>query len=249
MSEDVADIRDSMQRSGSGGLDQLFSRRILPLVIVSFGLFVFQQLSGVNVFFTYSTSIFEKAGLDQSASYLSTFGLGAVNVMATLLSMYVIDKLGRRSLLLIGFAGVISCLLILGWLLNSGNTSFLLIATCFAYVLFFAIGLGPTPYLLMSEIFPLGLRSPAMAFSSCANWILNGLVVGIFPGLSVRLGTGNAFYLFALCSLVAFLFVYLLVPETRGVTLEQIEANLYAGKSTRHLGDHGSRPLRVPSEV
>ncbi|UBF27993.1 sugar porter family MFS transporter [Kovacikia minuta CCNUW1] len=245
VSSEVREIQNSTNRVTTGSFGQLFTPRIFPLVIVAFGLFVFQQLSGVNVFFTYSTSIFEKAGLPQSASYLSTFGLGAVNVLATLLSMWVIDRIGRRSLLLIGFAGAVACLLSLGYLLNTNNTSFLLVIACFAYVTFFAVGLGPTPYLLMAEIFPLSLRGTAMAFSSCANWLLNGLVVGLFPELSIRLGTGNAFYLFAACSIVAFIFVYFMVPETRGVSLESIEENLYKGKTTRHLGD----PIRKPQHV
>jgi sugar porter (SP) family MFS transporter len=246
---EVREIQSSTNRVSSGNFGQLFTPRILPLVIVALGLFLFQQLSGVNVFFTYSTSIFEKAGLPQTASYLSTFGLGAVNVLATLLSMWILDKVGRRSLLLVGFGGAIACLLLLGFLLNTNNTSFLLVIACFAYVIFFAVGLGPTPYLIMAEIFPLSLRGTAMAFSSCANWLLNGLVVGLFPALSVRLGTGNAFYLFAGCSVVAFGFVYFLVPETRGISLEAIEENLYKGKTTRHLGDPLPQPQSLQTGV
>lgn len=246
VSEEVEEIKVSLKNTPTANINQLFTKRLFPLLIVSFGLFIFQQLSGVNVFFTYSTSIFSRAGLGQSASYLSTFGLGVVNVLATLLSMAVIDKVGRRSLLLLGFAGAAICLAILGYLLNSGNTSFLLIVICFVYVVFFALGLGPTPYLLMSEIFPLSVRGTAMAFSSCANWILNGLVVGFFPFLTVALGTGNSFYLFAVLSGVAFFFVMVLVPETKGVSLEQIEANLYAGKSVRHLGDAVRPSVVIP---
>ncbi len=88
-----------------------------------------------------------------------------------------------------------------------------------------------------------------MAFSSCANWLLNGLVVGLFPALSVRLGTGNTFFLFAVCSMVGFAFVYYLVPETRRLSLEAIEENLYRGKSTRHLGDRQRHSQQVESGV
>ncbi len=145
VSEEVRGIQSATHRIPSGNVGQLFTPRIFPLIVVAFGLFMFQQLSGVNIFFTYSTSIFEQAGFTQSASYLSTFGLGAVNVLATIAFIGMIDRVGRRNLLLIGFAGAIGCLLLLAFLLNTGNTSLLLVIACFAYVVFFGIGLGPIP--------------------------------------------------------------------------------------------------------
>ena len=199
----------------------------LPL-IVGIGLAVFQQVTGINTVIYFAPVIFQASGLSSaSAAILATAGIGVVNVVMTLVAIWLVDRVGRRVLLLWGLAGmgVSLCLLALAFLLGSGPLlGWLTAASLTAYVGCFAIGLGPVFWLLISEIFPLAVRARGMSAATIANWLANLVVALTFLDLVDVLGRPGIFSLYAALTFAAVVFSRRLVPETKGLSLEAVEA-------------------------
>ncbi|PPQ38167.1 hypothetical protein CCS01_02805 [Rhodopila globiformis] len=196
----------------------------------------------------FAPSIFKAAGLPStSATILATAGIGLVNVLMTLVAIRLIDSAGRRALLLTGLAGMAVSLgvLGLGFLLGmsgGGALGWVTALSLAAYVGFFAIGLGPVFWLLIAEIFPLAIRGRGTSAATFANWASNLVVALTFLLLIDSMGPPATFFLYAVLSVAAFVFTYQLVPETKGKTLEQIEADWAVGQpaartQTAGLGD------------
>jgi sugar porter (SP) family MFS transporter len=203
--------------------------RLRGLLIFSVVAFFLQQFSGINVILNYAPQILEKAGLSGIANELvATAGIGALNVLVTLISMAVVDKVGRRPLFIFGFAGAFVSLVLISVLfgLDNANLAWLTLVALFAFIFFFAISLGPLPWLYMSELFPLALRGKGMAVASLSNWSCNFLVVFLFPALAAGLGEAMTFGLFALCCAFGLWFAWSFAPETRGVSLEEIDQSI-----------------------
>ena len=156
-------------------------------------------------------------------------GVGVVNVGFTVLALLVIDRVGRRPLLIIGLVGMTVGLVCLALVFSLGSASGavgVLATLCLAlYIASFAISLGPVFWLMISEIYPLRIRGSAMSLASVANWGSNFAVALTFPILLATIGGGGSFWLFAVLGIVAWFFVYFLVPETKGRSLEEIEAS------------------------
>jgi SP family galactose:H+ symporter-like MFS transporter len=199
----------------------------LPL-IVGIGLAVFQQVTGINTVIYFAPVIFQASGLSSaSAAILATAGIGVVNVLMTLVAIWLVDRVGRRVLLLSGLAGmgVSLCVLGLSFLLGAGPALGWLTATSLAaYVGCFAIGLGPVFWLLISEIFPLAIRARGMSAATIANWLANLAVALTFLNLVDLLGRPSVFFLYAALTFGALIFARALVPETEGLSLEAIDA-------------------------
>lgn len=245
--EEVSEIEESMKHETGSNWSALFKKPIFPLILVSFGLFVFQQLSGINAIMYYGPKVFANSGFGEKAKFTAQALMGLTNVIATIFGVWIVDKLGRRSLLFIGFLGMIACLGVLAFCLNqSGNYAQLSLVSTLLYVVFFAISMGGVPYIMMSEVFPLNVRASGMAVASCANWGFNMLVSFTFEILVTKLGgMSNVFMLYAVCTVVGLIFAMRFVPETKGRKLEEIEHNLYEeGKSVRYLGDPVSYGIR-----
>ena len=194
---------------------------------------LFQQITGINAVIYYTPRIFSELGITSSfGMFLATLVVGLINVLATVLSAWLLDRVGRKRLLLIGAAGMtLSLTLLCSLFLQRNNINDAL--ACFSlisYVAFFAISLGPVTCVMVSEIFPLSIRGSGMAIAIASNWLANYLVALTFPNLIEQLGVSGVFALFASLSLLAFLFVYRFIPETKGKTLEEIETMLKLGK-------------------
>lgn len=203
--------------------------RLRFLLIFCVAAFFLQQFSGINVILSYAPQILEKAGLSGLANELiATAGIGALNVAVTILSMLMVDRLGRRPLFIFGFAGAFLSLTLIAVLFQIDNPGFawLTLVGLFAFVFFFAVSLGPLPWLYMSELFPLALRGKGMAIASLSNWICNFLVVFLFPALAAGLGEAMTFTLFALCCAFGLWFSWAYAPETRGISLEEIDQSI-----------------------
>jgi MFS transporter, SP family, galactose:H+ symporter len=223
-----------------GGLKLALANPVRVLVIITFGLFMFQQFSGINTIMYYAPVIYHNAGFQSvHQQYLWAMADGMVFVLATLIGIVLVDRLGRRPLFFIGFVGMIICLAGLGaifqghWHAFSENLSIVMVL---GYIVFFGISLGPLCYLMMSELFPLNVKGTGMALASCSNWGFNVVVSATFLTLIHFLGIGHTFYLYAGLTCVGLVFMAALVPETKGRSLEEIEANLYNNIKARHLG-------------
>jgi sugar porter (SP) family MFS transporter len=197
-------------------------------LFIGIGLAILQQVTGINTVIYYAPTIFLSAGFHSAtASILATAGVGVVNVGMTIFALKIIDRAGRRKLLLTGTAGMAVSLFIFafGYAYGGAMPGFrwVAIGSLMAYVGFFAIGLGPIFWLLISEIFPLAIRGGAMGVATVANWGFNLIVALTFLQLLQQFGPASTFALYGGLSIVGWLFAYYLVPETRGLTLEQIE--------------------------
>jgi SP family galactose:H+ symporter-like MFS transporter len=229
---ELAELRTDLQREGRlPGWSELLNPAVrLPLVI-GVGLAIFQQITGINTVIYFAPTIFQAAGLSSASSaILATAGVGVVNVAMTVVAIRLIDSVGRRALLLTGLLGMVVCLILLGlgFAIGGGSAAlgWITALSLAAYVGFFAIGLGPVFWLLISEIFPLYVRGRGMGVATIANWGFNLLVTVTFLELVEWLGRAETFFLYGLFSVAAFIFTWSLVRETKGRSLEEIEADL-----------------------
>ncbi|HXX45322.1 MAG TPA: sugar porter family MFS transporter [Candidatus Acidoferrales bacterium] len=225
---ELGEIESSFAQQ-EGSWRELLSPALRPALLIGVWLAIFQQFTGINTVIYYAPTIFQLAGLQShSAAILATAGVGAVNVLLTVLALELLDRTGRRPLLLFGLVGMILSLVLLGAAFLAKNPTPALAWTSLicvmAYVACFAISLGPIFWLMIAEIYPLKLRSRAMAVATMFNWGSNLLVALTFLSLLRALGRPATFWLYALVGVVAWVFVLRLVPETKGKTLEQIEA-------------------------
>lgn len=237
VSSELNSLRTDIARDGGrlASAADLLAPRLRRVLIIGIGLAMFQQITGINTVIYFAPTIFQSAGLSSAAtSILATAGVGAVNVVMTIVSIWLIDSLGRRQLLFWSLGGMAVTLFILSAAFSagtSGQLAWIAVASVAAYVGFFAIGLGPVFWLLIAEIFPLALRGRAMSLATVANWGFNLIVSATFLNLVGAVGSAGAFVAYGVMSLVAFAFVALMVPETKGRSLEQIEAALDTGRT------------------
>jgi SP family galactose:H+ symporter-like MFS transporter len=237
---ELKEIRGSVSQQ-KGNWSELFGKLLRPAMVVGIGLAIAQQITGINTVIYYAPTIFKFAGLSSSsAAILASVGVGVINVVLTVVAMQLIDRVGRRPLLLISLAGMALSLLVLAgaFMLPQFKSvlGWIAVGSLMAYVGFFAVGLGPVFWLILSEIYPLRIRGRAMSVGTAANWSSNLIVALTFLTLTKLIGKPGTFGLYAAVTIGAWFFAYFLVPETKGKTLEQIEAHWRTGKGARALG-------------
>jgi MFS family permease len=211
---------------------------VRPALIVGLGLAVFQQVTGINTVIYYAPKILQSAGFaSPSGAILATAGVGVVNFGMTIVAMLLVDRAGRRPLLLVGIAGMIVALALLAFSFHtqSTNLAWLAVICLMGYVASFAISLGPIFWLLIAEIYPLKVRELAEGTAATFNWGSNLIVSLTFLTLLEKLGASSTFALYAFFSVASWLFSYYLVPKTKGSTLEQIETFWRAGRNAREI--------------
>jgi sugar porter (SP) family MFS transporter len=231
---EIREVREISQRKA--GVRELFSPNVRPLLMVGVLLAVFQQITGINTVIYYAPSLLQGAGLGNSAALLANVVIGAVNVGMTIVAIWLLDKVGRRPLLLSGTAGMavgmtITALSFLGGEQLSGALAIVAIIGLLIYTGSFAIGLGPVFWLLIAEIYPLKIRGAAMSVASMANWGANFVVTISFLTLLSAIGGVGAFFLFGFLTLVALAYFWRKVPETKGRSLQEIERDLVPVRS------------------
>ncbi|HXJ15959.1 MAG TPA: sugar porter family MFS transporter [Candidatus Polarisedimenticolia bacterium] len=228
---ELAEIeRSLMLTTERGKLSDLLHPSLRAALIVGLGLAVFQQVTGINTVIYYAPIIIQSAGIpSDSGAILTTAGIGLVNVLMTVVAMWLIDRVGRRPLLLTGIGGMVVTLSLLGlsfhFTAHNGAFAWVAVVSMMLYVASFAISLGPIFWLLISEIYALRVRSSAEGLSATFNWGSNLVVSLTFLTLLEKIGTSQTFWLYALLAVGAWIFSYYLVPETKGRTLEEIEAS------------------------
>jgi SP family galactose:H+ symporter-like MFS transporter len=241
--EEVEGELSEIMRSVSqqkGNWSELLGKPLRMVMIVGVGLAIAQQITGINTVIYYAPTIFKFAGLSSaSVAILASVGVGVVNVALTLVAMQLIDRVGRRPLLLTSLAGMALSLFVLGLAFSlpqfAGDLGWIAVGSLMVYVGSFAVGLGPVFWLVLSEIYPLQIRGRAMSVGTVANWSANLIVALSFLTLTEILGKAATFWLYAAVTVGAWFFAFLLVPETKGKTLEQIEAHFRSGKHPRAL--------------
>jgi sugar porter (SP) family MFS transporter len=204
--------------------DPLFSKRYKTPVILAMLFAIFNQVSGINAIIYYSPRIFEMTGLGTSSSLLSTAGLGLINFSFTLLAMNFIDKIGRRTLMLIGSVGLIISLGMVSYSFFTAHfTGWAVPGFLFIYIAFFAFSQGAVIWVFISEIFPNQVRAKGQTLGSTTHWIMAAIIAFSFPYLAEKVGGGNTFLFFCIMMCIQFVFVWKVMPETKGKSLEQLE--------------------------
>lgn len=223
---ELAEIRASLARPHSGRLFSFGAWLILSGILLS----VFQQFVGINVVLYYATDIFKGMGMSTDAALMQTIIVGAVNLVFTTIAILTVDRFGRRPLQIAGGCIMALSMIALGVELAVGAKGFGALLAMLVYTAGFAVSWGPVTWVLLSEIFPNQIRGAAMAVAVAMQWVANYIVSWSFPILNnnpflVRhFHHGFAYWIYALMSLLAALFVWRSVPETKGRTLEQMEA-------------------------
>lgn len=219
-SESLSVIEGSMTGSQRLSYTDIFRKAVLPAVVVGIILAVFQQFCGINVVFNYTPRIFKSIGVSQDGQLLQTVFIGGVNLVFTILAMVLVDKLGRKPLMLIGAGGLTILYIIVVRMLASGSehVSWYLLAAIGTY----AMSLAPVTWVLIAEIFPNKIRSAATSFAVLCLWAAYFILVFTFPILFERL-KDSTFYIYAGICLLGFVFIWRNVRETKGKTLEELE--------------------------
>ena len=226
----VADVLASIKQQDSG---KLFSKVYALPLLLAFCLAAFNQLSGINFIIYYAPRIFELAGLDTSSSLLSSAGIGVINLLFTFIGLYLIDKAGRKTLLYIGSVGYIGSLSVVAWAFYSDQSGITVVLAVFTFIASHAIGQGAVIWVFIAEIFPNGVRSKGQSVGSGTHWVFAALITLFMPYFLAQYSPGNVFSFFASMMILQLIFIYFLVPETKGKSLEELST-----KFTKHTEDN-----------
>jgi SP family arabinose:H+ symporter-like MFS transporter len=222
---ELKEIVDSIHLERLQTSEPLFAWKYRRPIFLAISIGMFNQLSGINAILYYLNDIFGAAGFSKVSGDLQAVAVGSMNLAATLLGMSVIDKLGRKTLLLIGSVGTAACLAGVSAVFFTQSHQSFLLWLLVGYIAFFAISQGAVIWVYISEIFPTRVRAKGQALGSSSHWIMNALIAYTFPQLAKSSGA-YPFVLFAVMMAVQFFVVLFLYPETKGLTLEQMQHRL-----------------------
>jgi MFS transporter, SP family, arabinose:H+ symporter len=222
---DLQDIVESLDVERSQAAEKLFSRRYLFPIFLAVSIGMFNQLSGINAILYYLNDIFAHAGFSKVSGNLQAVAIGATNLIFTMIAMSVIDKIGRKTLLLVGSVGTALCLAGVSIIFFTGRHENLLVWLLVGYIAFFAFSQGAVIWVYLSEVFPNAVRAKGQSLGSFSHWFMNALISGIFPLMAATSGA-YPFVFFAVMMVVQFFVVLLLYPETKGFTLEEMQKKL-----------------------
>lgn len=206
--------------------ENIFMKKYRFPLMLAFLIAFFNQLSGINAFLYYAPRIFEEAGLGESTALLSSIGIGVTNLIFTLLGVFLIDRLGRKTLMYIGSIGYIISLSLVSaaFFLNWGGLAVPIFL--FMFIASHAIGQGAIIWVFISEIFPNNLRASGQSFGTSTHWVLAAIIPSLVPVLFSTIGAGVVFMVFAIMMVFQLLFVVFMMPETKGISLEELSKKL-----------------------
>lgn len=220
-------IKESMTESSTKfNLRQLFDPKLKKVMLIGVVLAAFQQWCGINVIFNYADEIFTAAGYGVSDILFNIVITGSVNLLFTFVAMYTVDRLGRRSLMLIGAGGLAGIYALIGAAYYFQFSGFILLLLVISAIACYAMSLAPITWVVLSEIFPNKIRGGAMAVATVSLWTASFLLTYSFPFLNKLLNASGTFWLYGLISVMGFLFIWKKLPETKGKSLEEIENEL-----------------------
>ncbi|KKI46969.1 sugar porter family MFS transporter [Obesumbacterium proteus] len=225
--ETMADIRETLGvNTQKVAVSELLNPRVRPIIVIGIVLAVFQQWCGINVIFNYAQEIFASAGFDINSTLKSIVATGLINLIFTIIALPLVDKLGRRKLMLLGAAGLTIIYVLIAGAYALGIMGLPVLLLVLAAIAIYALTLAPVTWVLLSEIFPNRVRGMAMSVGTLALWIACFLLTYTFPLLNANLGASGSFLLYGIICALGFVFVLRSVPETKGVTLEALEHQL-----------------------
>ena len=221
---EMAAIAEAMHLE-QGRFSELLRGPFVRPLGIAVALMAFSQFCGINAIMYYSTKIFAAAGGGENAAFTSSVWVGLINFAFTFVAIGLVDKAGRRPLLLVGTAVQAIALALVGWMFHAQASGVKLLVCVILFIAAFAMAMGPVGWLFCSEIFPNKLRGRAMSIAALTVWVSCYIVAQTFPMLndSAAIGPAKTFWVYAAVSLISFLFILALVPETKGRTLEEIE--------------------------
>ena len=220
----ISEMNEGKERGGVN--DSIFKKQHRFPLILAFLIAFFNQFSGINAFLYYAPRIFEEAGLGESTALLSSIGIGVVNLIFTMIGVFLIDKVGRKLLMYIGSAGYIISLGMVAYAFATGWTGMAVPSFMFLFIMAHAIGQGTVIWVFISEIFPNHLRGSGQAFGSSIHWLLAAIIPSSIPFLFSTIGAAPVFGVFTFMMVLQLLFVMFMMPETKGKSLEELSQSL-----------------------
>ena len=206
--------------------ESVFQRKYKRIILLAFAIALFNQFSGINAFLYYSKRIFVEAGLADQAALLGSIGIGVANLIFTLLGMYFIDRIGRKKLMIIGSIGYIISLLFVSLAFFYSWSGMVVPISLFVFIGAHAIGQGSVIWVFISEIFPNHVRSFGQSIGTSTHWVLAFIIPASVPLLIANIGAGAMFMIFAVMMVFQLIWVIFVMPETKGVSLEDLEKQL-----------------------
>lgn len=202
--------------------EPLFNKKFYKPLLLAFLLATFNQLSGINAIIYFAPRVFEMAGIGKDAAFLSTAGIGVVNLAFTIIGWSLIDRFGRRTLMFIGSIGYIVSLGLIAVSFNNGATQFITYYV-FLFIAAHAIGQGAVIWVFISEIFPNSVRAAGTSFGCLTHWAWAAVVAQTFPFFATNVGGSYIFGFFCFMMVLQLLFVWRMMPETKGIALEDMD--------------------------
>lgn len=224
---ETRDIIESIDAEHGRTAEPLFQRKYRKPILLAISIGMFNQLAGVNAILYYLNDIFQFAGFSKISSDRQAVAIGATNFLFLLVAMSVIDRLGRRKLLLIGAAGTAACLAGVAAVFLSGQGQYLLLWLLVAFIGFFSFSQGAVIWVYLSEVFPTRVRAKGQSLGSFTHWFMNAIISGTFPMMAAA-SAGAPFAFFAAMTVLQFFVVLFFYPETKGISLEQMQKELGA---------------------
>ncbi|MCA0151979.1 sugar porter family MFS transporter [Winogradskyella vincentii] len=220
----IQSIKTEAKNQSSG--ENIFMKKYRFPLMLAFLVAMFNQFSGINAFLYYAPRIFEEAGLGESTALLSSIGIGVTNLVFTLLGVFLIDRLGRKVLMYIGSIGYIISLSLVSIAFFLNWEGLAVPIFLFLFIASHAIGQGAIIWVYISEIFPNHLRASGQSFGTSTHWILAAIIPSLVPVLFSSIGPGTVFLVFAIMMVFQLLFVIFMMPETKGISLEELSKKL-----------------------
>lgn len=228
----IHDIHSALNAAENAPNVPFFTRGHAKVILLAFTIAMFNQLSGINAVLYYAPEVMRQAGAATNTAFLMSVGVGAMNLVATMAALTVIDKIGRRKLMLVGSIGYIVSLGFLSWVMfyyaghYDATSSWLVLAGLMVFIAAHAFGQGAVIWVFISEIFPNRIRGRGQALGSLTHWVFAWITSTAFPAVIAALGGGVAFGIFAVCMVAQLIWVIKVMPETKGVPLEEMEHKL-----------------------
>ncbi len=221
-------LEEEKKINKEGSFSAIFEKRFLPTTVMAILIAFFNQVSGINAIIYFAPRVFEMAGISTESALISTIGIGVVNLLATFIGLYLIDRIGRKKLMYMGSVGYIISLSLMAYnFLGPGIPSFWLPIFVFGFIASHAIGQGAVIWVFISEMFPNDLRAYGQSIGSFTHWILAAIIANVFPFFANQFGPGYIFSFFAFMMVLQLIWVRFKMPETKGRSLEEIHQNIH----------------------